>query len=202
MKISKKLAMLFFTLTGFFLNSFAYGQTATERLINTSDGEEMVQICAREGAANIVDDFDRRGWDILGERAATGDWGWLNASACLAHGLNFFIDNAPDPNKEDLGDYGVATLGDAWQEVLLKNPEKILSFTGKIPLEWVCSYPYEAAWDYKTAEVIDEYLDKMLAALARVDNENLQIGKQVCEMYLKYYHKGFREDIANQQKRD
>jgi len=201
MKTSKKLVMIFFALASFFLNSFVYGQTVTERLVNIRDGAEMVQICAREGAANIVDDFDRRGWDALKERAATGDPDWLDASACLAHGLKFFVDKEYNPNKENLGDYGVAVLIDAWQEVLLRNPEKILGFGDKIPLGWVCGYPYEAAWDYNTVELVDEFLNKMLAALEKVDDEELQLNKKICELYLKDAHEGFREDLANRHKR-
>jgi len=201
MSTSKKLAITFFTLASFFLNDFAYGQEEAARLMNVPNGEEMIKICVREGATNVVNQFDKRDWDILGERVATGDRYWIEASACLVQGKNFFIFEDIDPDKR-LGDYADAVLRDAWQKVLLKTPEIILELGEKIPLEWVCRYPYEAAWDYKTVEVVDEYLDKMLAALARVDNEDLQLDKEICEIYLKHYHKIFREDLANQQKRD
>jgi len=201
MKTSKKLVILSLVLTNIFLNGFAYGQEKAARLMNVPDGEEMMKICIREGATNVVNKLNERDWDILGERVASGDRYWVEASACLIQGQNFFIFEERDPDKR-LGDYVTAVLSDAWREVLLKKPETILELRDKISLGWTCSYPYEAVLDEThTVEWADDYLEQGLSALAKVDDEFLQMEKEVCETYLKHYHKTVRELITNRNKR-
>jgi len=202
MKTSKKIAIITLALASIFLNHFAYGQEETGRLINTPNGEEMLKICVREGAANVINGFDQRGWDILGERVATGDRDWVNASACLVQGKNFFVFEDLNLSTRELGDYATAVLSDAWREVLLKKPEIILELRERISFAWTCSYPYEAVLDEThTVEWADDYLEQGLAALARVDNEYLQTEKEVCEIYLKRRHKVVRELLADRNKR-
>jgi len=206
----KKIAITFFTLTGFSLSGFTYAQEGTARLINVPNGEEMMKICVREGAANVINEFDQRGWDILGERLATGDPEWVEAVACLMHGQNFFIFEDLNLKTRELGDYATAILSDAWREVLLKKPETILELGRKIPLSLTCGYPYEAVLDKThTVEWADDYLEQGLAALAKiddesfrtVDNEYLQTEREVCEIYLKRDHKTVRKLIAARHQR-
>jgi len=96
-------------------------------LINTQDGEEMMDICFQEGASKIVDGLDKRGWDILGERVATGDRYWVVASACLMDGLRYppCTYEKCDPDEENLN-YAWGVLRGAWHEVLLKDPFEII----------------------------------------------------------------------------
>jgi len=120
------------------------------------------------------------------------------------HGLNFsayrrysYEYKDRDSNKKALHEYAIAVLKDAWRKVLLKNPETILALRGEISLYWMCEYPYGAILDpTHTVEWVDDYLEQGLAALARVDNEYLQVEKESCGLYLKRDHKRMRKFIA------
>jgi len=115
---------------------------------------------------------------LFEKKVATGERGWVEASACLVQSFNFLVEDPyEDPDKADLRDYVAAVLMDAWREALLKEPETILELGGKISFGWTCGYPYRS---YKgdfdethTIEWADDYLEQGLAALARVDNEYL-----------------------------
>jgi len=202
MHLSKKRVIVFFALVSFLLNSFVYGQEGRERLINIPNGKEMTKICVREGATNVVNGFDERAWDALGERVATGDPDWVEASACLMQDFSFSVYEYRYPNKEDLGDYANEVLRHAWREVLLKKPETLLEFGERISFKWACGYPYDTLLDDAyTVEWADDYLEQGLAALAQVKNEYLQTERKVCEIYLRDIHKFARKEITNRNER-
>jgi len=196
MMIFFKKMLIFPILVGFFFNHSAYGQSETQLVHTMKNGDEMVQLCMREGAANVLVNFGRDGWDAFGKKVAIGDPDWVEASACLVQGIQFYRgDDAPG---DTLGDYGDAILKDAWREVLLKNPKILLELQHKISAQLTCSYPYEASWDF-TDELADDYLERGLAVLASVEDKNLQTEREVCALYLQQDHQRIKT-LINQKK--
>jgi len=152
------------------------------------DGLKMLERCKSEGASRLVLELmkdNRKEWDEVVQKISTGDWQWIYASACLSHGV-FFADAAIGWD----GDYANETLMEAWSAALLNNPEDLLKQSHEISLSVMCSFPLYL-FD-GSVEFADDFLEKALASLERVDDDvYLQAKKEACKTYLKHDYKRY-----------
>jgi len=175
----RKLLLLLVGFGFFLMSSHAYPQE--------SAGEDMLKRCEQEGAAAVVNQFAREDWDLLAEKVAAGDTSWIEAAACLNHGLYYGgKGDLIDDSKDDWGDYGWWVLTEAWGQALLKNPVAILRTEAGASLRGACRLPLEA--DEKSVEFADDFLAKALASLDKVKEDHFEVSKKVCQLYLTLNH--------------
>jgi len=179
----------------FFSAAIAFTISATQAQYNLSDHEglDMLERCKSEGAIELVVSLmkdNRKEWDEAMQKIVTADWRWIEASACLSHGV-FFGAEALDRNGGN-GDYAWATLTESWPQALLNNPEELLKQSHEISLALMCSFPlYLVDHRDEPKEKADEFLEQALAALERVDEDYLRASKEACKTYLKFDHERY-----------
>jgi len=182
----RKIVLLFVGLAIFLNANQAYSQDGA--------GEDMLKRCEQEGPATVVNQFIREDWDLLAEKVAAGDTSWIEASACLNHGIYYGgKSELTDDGKYDWGDYGWWVMTEAWGQALLKNPVAILHINVGVSLDSACRLPIEA--DKKSVELADDFLAQALASLETVEDEDLEIHKKVCQLYLSDDHERVIERI-------
>jgi len=156
-------------------------------LVKAQEAESLLKRCVYEGPSNVANGFSKQDWGELGKKVGAGDEKWVELSACLYHAFNFHREDysiGKDAGEGDLGDYALQTLNEAWTNLLLKDPKPLLELGDKISFEAVCSYPM---WiEKQPIEWVDEYLEKALAAINKVENNGYtRTSKRECEFYLR-----------------
>jgi len=155
------------------------------------DAIDMREKCRSEGAIVLVEelmkDDKKQQWKEIMQKIATGNSEWIDASACLSHGVQLGL-NA-------FSDYAEATLAQSWAAALLENPEEMLKKTRELPLTVMCGLPLD--WSDGSVEFADDFLNKALIALERVEKPYLRPGREACAVHLKFDHERFINQIKN-----
>jgi len=180
----RRILSIFFSLILAF--TIGVAQAQYDPALYDQDGYNMLDRCRNEGSVALVDELlknEQKEWREVMQKIATGNTQWINASACLSHGVYYGLNL--------LSDYAYATLMDAWAQALLKNPKDVLRRSGEISLTVLCSLPL----DFRefSVEFADDFLENALAALeiTEEDNDYYRRNKTACAFYLKLDHERF-----------
>jgi len=163
------------------------------------DARDMLERCQDEGAIAVVAGLmkdNRKEWKEVLQKIAAGSRQWIETSACLSHGVFF----GAKILAED-GDYAWATLTEAWPAALLKNPEALLKQRHEISLALMCSFPlYLVDHRDDSEEMADDFLEKALNSLERVEDDYLRASKEACVTYLKLDYKRYISSLEEYKK--